>query len=142
MTDRYRVFNEITFQAYAITAIKRDIEKHCRRLARRRDMKIPFAVLEDNTLYSLVPEDEILEAIDEPASYFSIDNRLIPIHSVRLAQAISALLPWERDIILRYYFMRYRDEEIARAINRSRASIHRLRTQALKKLKDMLEATK
>lgn len=106
------------------------------------DAKLLYGVsslsdLSDADLFSLADgwEPEL------PDDFFTyhIQGQTIQIKDQKLGQALSGLLPRDREIILLYYFLGLRDEAVAKRLNMSRATVQRRREKAQKKLKTILE---
>lgn len=60
----------------------------------------------------------------------------------RLAQALSYLLPKDREIVLLSYFAELTDGEVAQRVKVSRPTVQRRKNAALGKLRKMLEHNK
>ena len=93
--------------------------------------------LSDAELLALAEEWEP-ELPDDFFTY-QIQGQAIQIKDQKLGQALSSLLPKDREIILLYYFLGLRDEAVANRLNMSRATVQRRREKAQKKLKMILE---
>ena len=102
----------------------------------------------DELLSSLsdLSDAELLALAEEwepelPDDFFTyqIQGQAIQIKDQKLGQALSSLLPKDREIILLYYFLGLRDEAVANRLNMSRATVQRRREKAQKKLKMILE---
>ncbi len=63
----------------------------------------------------------------------------IPVSDQRLAQALSYLLPKDREIVLLSYFAELKDGEVAQRVKVSRPTVQRRKSAALGKLREMLE---
>ena len=71
---------------------------------------------------------------------FEVRGIHIPVYGYELGQALSFLLPKDREIILLYFFLGLSDQQIGRVLGASQTTIQRRRTEALRKLQDILEA--
>lgn len=138
MRTKYNLFNEATFDAYCRAAIDNAILKHRMRKRERLQQELSFALLEDNALYTLVYDMDLDSVVEDGYTVYA-GNMAIPVKSKMLGQAISSLIPKDREIIMRYYFMRLRDEEIAKVMSISRATVARRRNKAVEKLRAILE---
>ena len=139
MDERYDRFNEITFEAYCKAAIDKSVLKERQRKAMRAEKEVLFSVLPDIDMQVVPAVDEVIELLDEEKVFFSIDGQVIPIRSLRIGQAISFLLPRDREIIVLFYFAGKKEEEIAKRFRVDRTTINRRRRAAEQKLRKLLE---
>ena len=138
-TSRYERFNVITFEAYCKKAIDRAILKVCQRQAARAKREVLLADLPENTLYDVGAEDKKLERAEDERRVFHVRGIDIPVSDQRLAQALSYLLPKDREIVLLSYFAELTDGEVAQRVKLSRPTVQRRKNAALGKLREMLE---
>ncbi|OUO41085.1 hypothetical protein B5F88_07020 [Flavonifractor sp. An306] len=134
---RYEDYNEMLYEAYCKAAIDNAILKARQKKVAHGQRVSPLSDLSDADLFSLADEWEP-ELPDEPFTYY-IREQAIQIKDQKLGQALSSLLPKDREIILLYYFLGLRDEAVAKRLNMSRATVQRRREKAQKKLKTILE---
>ena len=134
---RYEDYNEMLYEAYCKAAIDNAILKARQKKVAHGQRVSPLSDLSDADLFSLADEWEP-ELPDEPFTYY-IREQAIQIKDQKLGQALSSLLPRDREIILLYYFLGLRDEAVAKRLNMSRATVQRRREKAQKKLKTILE---
>ena len=139
MDERYDRFNEITFEAYCKAAIDKGVLKERRRKALRAEKEVPFSTLADIDKQAVPAEDEVIDHLDHGEIFFVIDGQVIMIRSLRIGQAISFLLPQEREIIVLFYFAGKKDVEIAKRFHVDRTTINRRRRAAEQKLRELLE---
>ena len=137
--SRYERFNVITFEAYCKKAIDRAILKVCQRQAARAKREVLLADLPENTLYDVGAEDKKLERAEDERRVFHVRGMDIPVSDQRLAQALSYLLPKDREIVLLSYFAELTDGEVAQRVKLSRPTVQRRKNAALGKLREMLE---
>ena len=74
-----------------------------------------------------------------PAYVFSVGEDDVPVADEALVCALQKLSQYKRDIILQYFFLEKTEEEIGRAFNRARQTIHYQKNNILKQLKQYLE---
>ena len=129
---RYEDYNEMLYEAYCKAAIDNAILKARQKKVAHGQRVSPLSDLSDADLFSLADEWEP-ELPDEPFTYY-IREQAIQIKDQKLGQALSSLLPKDREIILLYYFLGLRDEAVAKRLNMSRATVQRRREKAQKKL--------
>ena len=139
MDERYDRFNEITFEAYCKAAIDKSVLKERQRKAKRAEKEVPFSALSDTDIDAIYTEDEVVECIDNEKVFFTIDGQAIMIRNLRIGQAISFLLPRDREIIILFYFAGKNEAEIAERFRVDRTTINRRRRAAEKKLRKILE---
>lgn len=137
--SRYERFNEITFEAYCKKAIDRAILKVRQRQAARSKREVLLADLPENALYDVDAEDKKLEQTEDEPRVFHVRGIDIPVSDQRLAQALSYLLPKDREIVLLSYFVELTDGEVAQRVKLSRPTVQRRKSAALGKLREMLE---
>ena len=83
--------------------------------------------------------DEVIDSLDEEKVFFAIDGQVIPVRNLRIGQAISFLLPRDREIIVLFYFAGKKEGEIAKRFHVDRTTINRRRRAAEQKLRKLLE---
>ena len=134
---RYEDYNEMLYEAYCKAAIDNAIRKARLKKAAHGQLVSSLSDLSDADLLTLADgwEPEL------PDDFFTyhIRGQTIQIKDQKLGQALSGLLPRDREIILLYYFLGLRDEAVAKRLNMSRATVQRRREKAQKKLKTILE---
>ena len=134
---RYEDYNEMLYEAYCKAAIDNAIRKARLKKAAHGQLVSSLSDLSDADLLSLADEWEP-ELPDKPLTYHT-QGPDIQVKDQKLGQALSSLLPRDREIILLYYFLGLRDEAVAKRLNMSRATVQRRREKAQKKLKTILE---
>ena len=140
MDERYMRFNEITFEAYIKKAIDRSVLKARLKKAERGKSEQTFSMLSDAVLYTLAAEGTAAERAEMDRRVFEVRGIHIPVYGYELGQALSFLLPKDREIILLYFFLGLSDQQIGRVLGASQTTIQRRRAVALGKLQDILEA--
>lgn len=140
MDERYIRFNEITFEAYIKRAIDRSVQKARLKKAEKGKSEQTFSMLSDAVLYTLAAEGTAAERAEMDCRVFEVRGIHIPVYGYELGKALSFLFPKNREIILLYFFLGLSDQQIGRVVGSSQTTIQRRRTEALKKLQDILEA--
>ena len=138
MQERYKRFNEVTFDAYCKAAIDKSILKERKRKSEQNQKELTFSMLDNETLNMIVNTEDDIEALTKNCKTFYILGKVIGVQDEWLGNALFSLLPKDRTIILLYYFESMRDEQIAQAIHSSRATVQRRRNIAKQKLKDYM----
>lgn len=134
MATRYEQFNEITFEAYCKAAIDKSTLKERLRKAARSQWEQPFSTFPDTAIQSISQDDVETGSIENAPMTFLIQNEKIQVGDLKLGQALYLLLPREREIIMLYYFVCLKDDEIAKRLTMSRATVQRRRKKAELKL--------
>lgn len=140
MATQYETFNEMTFEAYARSAIRRSVLKERIKKTTRSKREQSYSVLTDAMLYALSPEDEGMNRAEANCRVFYVRDIKIPVYGEVLGEALSYLLPKDREIILLYFFRQAKTDEIARRLKICPGTVRRRRKAALQKLRDYLEA--
>lgn len=139
MTTRYERFNELIFEFYCKTCIDNAIAKERKRKYILAQRERSFSALTNAELYALSQNQTEFEEIEEEHELFFVRGNTFQVQDSRIGQALSYLLPRDREIILLYYFAEMNDDEIAAELRMSRATVQRRRTLAKLKLKELLE---
>lgn len=134
---RYEDYNEMLYEAYCKAAIDNAILKARQKKTAHGQLVSSLSDLSDADLFTLAEVQEP-EPLDKPSTYH-IQGQTIQVRDQKLGQALSSLLPKDREILLLYYFLGLRDEAVAKRLNMSRATVQRRREKAQKKLKTILE---
>lgn len=137
--SRYEQFNEIAFEAYCKAAINNAVLKVRQRRAAREKREVLLADLPENALYDVGAEDKELERAEAERRVFRARGMDITVSDQRLAQALSYLLPKDREIVLLSYFAELADGEVAQRVKLSRPTVQRRKNAALGKLRNLLE---
>ena len=142
MTDQYIRFNEKTFEAYCKVAVDKAVLKEKAKKMGRAVWEWSLSEMTDATLFAVAKNDEYEEAEESEPRIFIVQGRAINVYHDQLGQALSFLLPRDREIILLYYFADLNDEEIAKRLKLNRATVQRRRNQTKQKMKLFLEGIK
>lgn len=141
MNERYKQFNEMTFEAYCKKSIDRAINRGRKQKSQRaRDEISMFALSEDILARTCEELDAITDGKQTPM-ILRMGELEIVIHNEELAAALQSLTPQRRDIVLLAYFMGKSDAEISRDMKLTRSAVQRRRTNALDILKKLLGGT-
>lgn len=87
------------------------------------------------------PDDSLVRDSMEFITYpevFAVWGQMVEIYDPDLAEAIHKLPKVQRDIILIYYLLGYRDGEIGEMMQMNRRTVQYQRTQALKRLRKII----
>lgn len=142
MNERYKQFNEMTFEAYCKKSIDRAVNRGRKQKSQRaRDEISLFALSEDILARTCEELDAITDGKQTP-TIFRVGELEIIIHDEELAAALQSLTPQRRDIVLLAYFMGKSDAEISRDMKLTRSAVQRRRTNALGIMKKLMGGTK
>ena len=141
MTSRYEAFNEVTFEAYIKSAVDKSVLKGRLKKAARSQCEPSYSTLSDAALHALSHEDDGIKQAERSYRIFQVRGTSIPIHSERLGQALSSLMPRDREIILLYFFVGKKTAQIAKMMDVDPTTIQRRRRAAVEKLRDFMENT-
>lgn len=141
MATRYEAFNEITFEAYVKSAIDKAILKERQKKSLINKWEQSYSSLSDNVLHQLSYEDRGVNHAETSCRSFRVQGLDILVCGEELGQAISQLMPSDREIILLYYFLQFSTREIARRIKVDPSTVRRRRRGAMQRLRVFLEGS-
>lgn len=139
MTTRYESLNEVTFESYCKAAVDRSVLRERLKKLERSKCEQTFSTFTDAMLYEFSQEDSGISQVEMNCRAFYVRGIEVAVHGEKLGQALSSLVPREREIILLYFFLGIKYEEIARLINLNPSTVSRRRKAAMRKLRDFLE---
>lgn len=139
MATKYEAFNEVTFEAYVKSAIDKSILKERLKKAKRSQSEQSYSMLTDGMLYELCQEDVGISQVERGCQIFRVRSIDISVYSEKLGQALSYLMPRDREIILLYFFVGARTKAIAHMMNIDPTTVRRHRKAAIRKLRSFLE---
>lgn len=139
MATRYEAFNEITFEAYCKKAVVNAIKKERNRKTARGKQEVSLSSLTEAALYTLPIEDDGDTTREEPYRTFRFQEMRFPVYDPKLSQALSYLLPKDREIILLHFFKGLTDAKVAALVHTSQATVFRRRNAAMKRLRELVE---
>lgn len=136
---RFEQFNEMLFESYCKKSVSNAIKKEREKKAARGQLELSFSVLTDAVLYVLSTENDGGSQSEEPCQIFSVLGMNIPVYNEKLSQALSYLMPKDREIILLYFFKGLKDANVAPLVHMSRPTVARRRKAAMKRLRELME---
>lgn len=139
MTPRYVKFNEMMFEVYCKTSIDNAIARERKRKAARAKWEQPFSALPDAVLYSIGRLDPELDSAETEPVIFHVRGRRVLVNDAKLGQALTLLLPKDREIVILHYFVGMRVEWIARELKISRATVNRHLRSAEVRMRTLME---
>lgn len=142
MATRYEEFNEVTFESYVKSAIDKSILKERLKKTARGQWEQSYSTLTDAILYEISHEDTEISQSERSCQIFRVRNVNIPVYGKKLGQALSYLMPKDREIILLYFFVGEKTDRIACMMDIDPTTVRRRRKAALQKLRVFLEDTR
>lgn len=139
MDERYRAYNELTFESYCKNYIKRIVQNARRKKNRRASLETPFSSLPDAALREVYAVPAIQGKGEIEGIRFRLLGLTVVVHDLKLGQALLHLTPKRRAIILMAYFMDMSDTEIAQKLHISKSAVQRHRAGATEHLRILLE---
>ena len=136
-----RYLDEITFESYVKAAIDKSILKERLKKRERNKWEKSYASLTGAMLDALSYVDAGIERAEKCCRVFHVQGTDIPVYDERLGHAISILMPRDREIILSYFFLQDKTEEIAHRMNIDPTTVRRRYKKAVQKIRDYLEGT-
>lgn len=109
---RFEKFNEMLFESYCKKSVSNAIKKEREKKAARGQLELSFSVLTDAVLYALSTQNERTSQPEKPCQVFSVQGMNIPVYHEKLGQALSHLMPKDREIILLYFFKGLKDAKV------------------------------
>ena len=136
-TSSFEHIIRIQFNALMMTVIKCTVKSRNRQFARHSKRETLFCELSDMKIFEQGTEDNY------SCNYipFKVLNYTIQVSNEKLANALYKLSDKEREVILLHYFQSMRDKEITDLYQVSRSAIYRRRSNGLKKLKVICQAS-
>lgn len=141
MTPRYVKFNEMMFEVYCKISIDNAIARERKRKAVRARWEQPFSALPDHVLYSIGRTDSELDSAEAAPTAFHVRGMRVLVNDPSLGQALTYLLPRDREIVILYYFIGMDNDEIANELNISRSTVSRRRRNAEARMRVFLEGS-
>lgn len=138
MSNRYERFNEITFNAYCMTAINNAVKRGLRKKRLRAQHEIPLDVLDVNLNVTFDLPDNCLPAQDMAADIFEINGLEIPVMNEDLANALRLIPPQRRNIVLLSYLIGKNDVEIGKMLNLARTTVRDRRHDGVESLQTLM----
>lgn len=139
MTARYVRFNEMMFEVYCKTSINNAIVRERKRKGARAKWEQPFSSLPDAVLYSIGRLDPKLDSAEMEPAIFHVRGRRVLVNDPKLGQALSLLLPMDREIVILHYFVGMKEDKLASELKISRATVNRHLRSAETRMRTFME---
>ena len=131
---RHQEHKQHTFDCFCKRALKYEAYNIYREIRRRQQREVNFSELPEESMEQLAVYDYYACERDT----FVIENEVIHIENEKLAEALNALPPESRDILLMYFFLEMPDREIADCLHMARRTVNTHRIKAFQALKDRM----
>lgn len=136
--DEFYLYQEENFDAFSKSTIKRISAKIFNEIAARAEREITLSALSFRDEQKLCTEDTY--ALEDDGILFWVQGKPVVVHDNVLGQALSALPPKRRDVILLFYFTDRNEPQIGQLLHLSTPAANYRHGKALTRLKEILEA--
>ena len=131
---RHYEHKQHTFDSYCKKVLKCEAYNGYREISRRQKREVPFSELPEESMEQLAAWDRY------PWEYtpFPVGNDVILIEDDRLADALNALPPNDRDIFLMFWFLEMADREIGEIMHMARRTVNTHKRKAYRLLIELM----
>ena len=133
--EQFYTYQEQTFDSFMTKLIKNEGKDARKEIARRAEHEVAISQLMEEELAKIAGTD----TYDFGKMTFFVMDNAITVNDLLLGQAIAALPPHRRDVILLSYFMGKNDPQIGKLLNLTPNTIRYRRQTSLERLKQILE---
>ena len=134
--EQFHTYQEQTFDSFLSKLVKNESKNAKKEISRRAEREISMSQLMQGELTRISISDEYsLEKMT-----FYVSGNEVTVNDILLGQAIAALPPNRRDVILLSYFLNKNDPQIGALLNLTPNAIRYRREKTLQRLKDILGA--
>lgn len=137
MNARYKRYNEITFVSYCMDSIDHAVGRGLKQKERRGQIEISLYDLSENQLLQSDTFTGVI-GMEISSDTFEVEGIKIPVVDADLAQALRAMTPQKRNVLLLAYLLDESDSAISRELNLPRTTIRNRRRDALKGMKELM----
>lgn len=134
----FYIYQEENFDAFSKSTIKRISAKIFNEIAAHAERETMLSSLSFKDEQKLCTEDAY--ALEDDGILFWVQGKPVVVHDNVLGQALSALPPKRRDVILLFYFADKNEPQIGQLLHISTPAVNYRHGTALERLKDILEA--
>lgn len=133
--QQFHTYQEQTFDSYISKLIKNEGKDAKKEIARRAKREISMSQLSQSEVAHIA----ITDTYDLEHTTFSVKGDTVIIKDAILGQALAALPPNRRDVILLSYFMAKSDLQIGTLLNLTSNAIRYRKMTALQRLREIME---
>lgn len=133
--EQFYRYQEESFDSFCKTIIRNESASIQKKMNVISENEVPFSCVPDEALNALF-------TVDIYSTYcqsFSVGDYTVRVHDPLLGKMLQHISPHRRDVILMAYFLGFNDAEIGRQMHIDRKTAGYRRTEALRKLKELLE---
>lgn len=135
--EEFYLYHEENFDSFSKSTIKRFSAKIFNEITARAECETILSAMSFRDGQKLCTEDTY--ALENDGILFWVQGKQIVVHNNVLGQALSALPPKRRDVILLFYFADKNEPQIGQLLHISTPAVNYRHGTALKHLKDILE---
>lgn len=136
--QQFHTYQEQTFDSYMNKLIKNEGKDAKKEISRRAKREIPMSQLSKSEYAHIAVTDTY--DLNHMDMTFSVKGDTVIIKDAFLGQALAALPPNRREVILLSYFMAKSDPQIAALLNLTSNAIRYRKMTALQRLREIMEA--
>ena len=134
--EQFYTYQEQTFDSFMDKLIKNEGKDARKELARRAEHEVSISQLLEREVACI----SVTDTYDLDKMTFYVRDEMVVINDMLLGQAIAALPPKRREVILLSYFMGKNDPQIGELLKLTPNTIRYRRQTSLQRLKEILEA--
>lgn len=129
------------FAAFCKVVLRNAVCSYLRDLGRKRKRETSLDYIIEQKYCEPHCTDEYFIKLDIPTD-FIVQGQIVTVDDKRLAKALFFLSEQQREIILLYYFLHYKDYQLAALLECPRSTVQYQRQAALNQLRKEMERTK
>lgn len=133
--EEFQRYKEKAFVLFCRTVIQREGVNQFHEFAERSRQEVSLSSMSEKDLLSQATMDKY----ELYCRRFIVCGQIIPVYDCDLGEALGCLNHKLRNALLLFHFFGYNDTQIGQIFHISRSAVRYRRTQAMKKLKSILE---
>lgn len=128
-------YQESTFESYCRTLIRNEGRNARKAIVRRARHEL------NHSMYDASPQEHpgAEDTYDLGGVTFFVHGLPVQVADPLLGQALAALTPYRREVVLRFYFLDQSEPQIAARLRRNASTVNYQRGRALERLRAALE---
>lgn len=127
---------ECRFDAFCRTVIRNAAKDIFREESRRTSREVSYGCVASAEAYGI----QHMDTYHTYEKTYYVGNLEVTVHDEDLGNVLQFLIPARRNVILLGYILGYSDTEISRTLAISNSTVSYRRKEALKKIRELLEA--
>jgi len=128
-------YQERAFDAYFKKLIRNEAYDAHAEMDKQAECECTFSDLLADSYAEITAED----VYELEKMTFTVRDQTVDVRNNLLGLALASLTPWQRELILMFYFLNWNDPEIGRAIQTSTSNVNYHRKKTLRRLRWILE---